>query len=130
MLRRRHLLFIHLIQSSPSLFTGHTGSQSRTRKGTSRSTNAYRYNAINVIPITQRQIYFNKASLSTTSLVNLIKIVHLCGVSSSPVVCAVTLCVKNMVESKTASIIPAKNAPQFNCDILGGTEMNFVIIGA
>jgi hypothetical protein len=116
----------HLIQSlhlpSPGI---HIQFTTRTTVST------IRYNAINATPITPIPIYyFNNASLSTTSLVNLIKMVHLCGVSSSPVVCAVTLCVKNMVESKTASIIPAKNAPQFNCDILGGTEMNFVIIGA
>jgi hypothetical protein len=74
--------------------------------------------------------YFNAASLSTTSLRNLIKIVDLCGVVSSPVECAVTRSVKNILLSRTASIIPAKKAPQFNCDILCGTEMKRVSIGA
>lgn len=80
--------------------------------------------------ISEHQVYFSNASRSTTSLRNLINIVQRCGVPSSPVECAVTRSVKNIDWSKIASIIPAKNALQFNCDILGGTEINFVNIGA
>jgi hypothetical protein len=74
-------------------------------------------------------IYFKPASRSITSRLNLISIVHLCGKFSSPVACAVTLSVKNKLESNTASTIPARNALQFNCDIFAGTEIYLVIIG-